>query len=65
MIKNQKRTTSAENDYVLTDVTYTTPTVSTTPTNKTNKDLVLTIQKRNFWKEESQTDKPTATIKIP
>lgn len=65
MIKNQKRTTSAENDYVLTNVTYTTPTVSTTPTNKTNKDLILTIQKRNFWKEEAQTDKPTATIKIP
>lgn len=65
MIKNQKRTTSAENDYVLTNVTYTTPTVSTAPTNKTNKDLILTIQKRNFWKEESQTDKPTATIKIP
>ena len=65
MIKNQKRTTSAENDYVLTNVTYTTPTVSAAPTNKINKDLVLTIQKRNFWKEESQTDKPTATIKIP
>jgi len=65
MIKNQKRTTSAEDDYILTGVSYTTPTVTKTPTNKTNKNMVLTIQKKNFWKEEAETDAPTATITIP
>lgn len=55
MIKNQKRTVSAENEFVVVDVQSSTE----------DNDFVLTVVKKNQWASEKDDISENAKIKIP
>lgn len=65
MIRNKRRTISAENDDVVTQITGTTSIVNRTPTINTNRDILLNIKQRNFWVEDLSNKITNTTITIP
>lgn len=65
MIRNKRRTISAENDDVVTQITGTTSIVNRTPTINTNRDILLNIKQKNFWVEDLSNKITNTTITIP
>lgn len=65
MIKHGKRTISAEDEDIVTQITGSMSPVEREPTINTNKDFILTIQQRNFWVEEKGSDITDNTVTIP
>lgn len=65
MIRNQRRTISAEDDDIVTDITSSTSVVNQTPTINVNRDVLINIQQRNFWLEDLNTRITNKTITIP
>lgn len=65
MIRHRRRTISAENDDLVTQITSSTSTINTSPTLNENKDILLNIKQRNFWPEELSTKITNKTITIP
>ena len=65
MIRNRRRTISAEDNKIIEDITGTSQENNNTPTLNQNKDIILNIKKRNFWSEEKENDISNTTIKIP
>lgn len=66
MIRHQRRTISAENDRIVANVTSQIKNVTTSPTlNEEHQDIVLTVNRKNYWVEDLGTDIKNSTITIP
>lgn len=65
MIKNQRRTISAEKEDVVTQITSETSIDNTNPTINKNQDIVLKIKQRDFWVEEASSKITNSSITIP
>ena len=69
MIRHKRRTISAENEDVVTQITNSKPTVSTGPnlptTLEPNENIEIQVKQRNFWLEDLGSKITNKTITIP
>lgn len=65
MIRNKRRSISAEDIKIIEELKSKSQVNNNNPTINTNSDIILQIKSRNFWKEEKTSDITNSTIKIP
>lgn len=65
MIRNRRRTISAEDNQIIEDITGKTQSNTNNPQLNTNQDIIIRIKKRNFWSEDKENKITNNTIKIP